>query len=426
MIFSFSWGSDEYGQLGHNQGAQTLRVPRLVKSLGTLKVTAIAAGMYHSAALTANGQLFTWGSNNKGQLGLGNKYEMVFSPTLVDCLAGVPLAGLVCGANHSIVASVSGAVFAWGANSHGQLGLGDSEDRLVPTQVRTLRTQRIAYSGLEAGSEHSVALTVDGGVFSWGSSRCGQLGHGSANKESMPRRIMELMGTVVSQVAAGDRHTLALVPSRNKLYAFGVGGSGQLGRGLVSMDNAALPQVVQGGDTFDTETISLIAAGGNTSWAVTSSKSQGRQQQSPAVSLLTSASLDKVGSVAEDELIDQDLMQDLETVFSSLACLNGSLLSTDHYGCRGTNPGVDLAAWRSAFATIAKCAHDSVPSLVLSGLLTVMEQLRASPPDVEALRFYLILPLHPAMQDPANAKEFHIPFAERLLRLQGPALKVSG
>ncbi len=48
--------------------------------------------------------------------------------------------------------------------------------------MRTLRTQRIAYSGLAAGSEHSVALTVDGGVFSWGSSRCGQLGHGSTNK----------------------------------------------------------------------------------------------------------------------------------------------------------------------------------------------------------------------------------------------------
>ena len=78
-------------------------MPRLVKSLGTLKVTAVAAGMYHSAALTASGQLFTWGSNSKGQLGLGNKFDMVFSPTLVDCLAGVPLAGLACGANHAIV-----------------------------------------------------------------------------------------------------------------------------------------------------------------------------------------------------------------------------------------------------------------------------------------------------------------------------------
>ncbi len=69
-----------------------------------------------------------------------------------------------------------------------------------------MRTQRIAYSGLAAGSEHSVALTVDGGVFSWGSSRCGQLGHGSANKETMPRRVTELMGTVVSQAGLAIKY----------------------------------------------------------------------------------------------------------------------------------------------------------------------------------------------------------------------------
>jgi alpha-tubulin suppressor-like RCC1 family protein len=107
----------------------------LHKKIEYLKVTAVGAGMYHSAALTATGQLFTWGSNSKGQLGLGAKYDLVFSPTLVDCLAGVPLAGFACGAFHNLAASVSGAVFAWGANSHGQLGLGDTEDRLVPTQA---------------------------------------------------------------------------------------------------------------------------------------------------------------------------------------------------------------------------------------------------------------------------------------------------
>jgi E3 ubiquitin-protein ligase HERC4 len=296
------------------------------------------------------------------------------------------------------------------------------------TQVRMLRNQRISYAGLAAGSEHSVALTVDGGVFTWGSSRCGQLGHGSTNKETSPRRVLELMGTEVSQVAAGDRHTLALVPSRNRLYAFGVGGSGQLGRGATT-ENATLPQIVQDANDLYAETIGLVAAGGNTSWAVAASaRPKGEpepQPRPPAVSQLTPAILEKVVSVAEDELIDQDLMQYLETVFSSLACLNGSLLTADHYGCRGTNPGVDVSAWRAAFETISKCAHDSVPSLVLSGLLTAMEQLRVSPPDVEALRVYLILPLHSAMREPANAKELHVPFAERLLRLQGPAIKVS-
>ena len=73
---------------------------------------------------------------------------------------------------------------------------------------------------------------------------------------------MELMGTVVTAVAAGDRHTLAHVPSRSKLYAFGVGGSGQLGRGPELTQNAAVPQIVNGlrGE------VARIGAGGNTSW----------------------------------------------------------------------------------------------------------------------------------------------------------------
>jgi E3 ubiquitin-protein ligase HERC4 len=97
----------------------------------------------------------------------------------------------------------------------------------------------------------------------------------------MPRRVTELMGTVVSQVAAGDRHTLALVPSRNKLYAFDVGGSGQLGRGPASLDNAALPQMVQSPEnsSFAASSVRLISAGGNTSWAVTATAKSNESEQ---------------------------------------------------------------------------------------------------------------------------------------------------
>ena len=195
-----------------------------------MKVTQVSAGMYHSCALTASGQLYTWGNNSKGQLGLGRNSDMVFSPSLVESLTGVPVAGVTCGGNHTLVVTRSGAVYAWGSNNHGQLGLGDTKDRMWPTQVSTLRNLRVLPAGVVAGLEHTVALTSDGGVFTWGSGRCGQLGHGSFNSETQPRKVMELMGTSVSQVAAGDRHTLAYIPSRAKLYAMGVGGSGQLGR----------------------------------------------------------------------------------------------------------------------------------------------------------------------------------------------------
>ena len=101
----------------------------------------MAAGVEHSAALTDTGCVYTWGGHGKGQLGVGQPAAssqaaaMVFSPVAVDSLAGIPLAGLVCGGHHTMVASRSGAVFAWGANSAGQLGLGDDKDRSWPCQV---------------------------------------------------------------------------------------------------------------------------------------------------------------------------------------------------------------------------------------------------------------------------------------------------
>ena len=414
----FSFGSDASGQLGHNQGSNMLRVPRLVKTLATMKVVAVAAGQYHSAALTAGGQLYTWGNNTRGQLGLGRTSDMVFSPSLVESLAGVPLAGLCCGGNHTLAVSRSGAVFAWGSNSHGQLGLGDTTDRVWPVQVSTLRSLRVLPGGVRAGLEHTLALTEEGGVFSWGSGRCGQLGHGTTGNETQPRKIMELMGTAVSQIAAGDRHSLALVPSRGKLYAFGVGGSGQLGREV--MQNSAQPQIVSG---LEGEDVVSTAAGGNTSWCcVRPSSARDMRSLQPALATLSSSLLARVEDSAGDETVDQDLLEKVETITSSLSCINGSFLTDDHQCCKGANNGVDFDAWKDAFEILDN-SHQTISSSVLSGMMGAMLELKENPPDMETLRFYLIFPLHPAFKDSANAEQLHFPFAEKILGLKGAAWK---
>ena len=414
----FSFGSDASGQLGHNQGSNMLRVPRLVKSLATMKVVAVGAGQYHSAALTAGGQLYTWGNNSRGQLGLGRTSDMVFTPTLVESLAGLPLAGICCGGNHTVAVTRSGAVFAWGSNSHGQLGLGDTTDRAWPGQVSTLRSLRVLPGGVRAGLEHTIALTEEGGVFSWGSGRCGQLGHGTTSNEIQPRKIMELMGTVVSQIAAGDRHSLALVPSRGKLYAFGVGGSGQLGREL--MQNSSLPQIVSGLEGL--EVVSL-AAGGNSSWCcVAPSQVRDMRIVRPALATLNTTILTEVSGSEGEDTLDQDLLEQVETITSSLSCINGSLLTEDHQCCKAANNGVDFAGWRKAFAILDN-SHQTISSSVLSGMMGAMMTLKENPPDMETLRFYLIFPLHPAFKDSDNAEHLHFPFAEKFLSLKGGAWK---
>lgn len=96
---------------------------------------------------------------------------------------------------------MTGAVFAWGKNSSGQLGLGDTIDRPHPVQLKSLRSQRVTY--ISCGMDHTVALTKDGGVFTFGAGTYGQLGHGSQAVETLPRMVLELMGSTVTQVASG-------------------------------------------------------------------------------------------------------------------------------------------------------------------------------------------------------------------------------
>ena len=80
----------------------------------------------------------------------------------------------------------------------------------------------------------------------------------------------------------------------------------------------------------------------------------------PALSLLDQSILDRVANTGEDELLDQDLLETLETITSSLSCVNGSLLTKDHYCCKSTNNGVDFDAWRAAFRILTSSSHESV------------------------------------------------------------------
>jgi alpha-tubulin suppressor-like RCC1 family protein len=83
----------------------------------------------------------------------------------------------------------------------GQLGLGDTDSRVWPSNVKALQQQKVTYAS--CGEKHSVVVTLEGGVFSCGSSANGQLGHNSTNDELLPRKISELMGSEVSQIACG-------------------------------------------------------------------------------------------------------------------------------------------------------------------------------------------------------------------------------
>nr|XP_029502142.1 probable E3 ubiquitin-protein ligase HERC3 isoform X2 [Oncorhynchus nerka] len=90
------------------------------------QVIQVACGDHHSIALTQDGKVFTWGQNSRGQLGLGKGEPRTLSPQPLKSLSGIPLAQITAGGDHSFALSLSGAVFGWGKNGAGQLGLGDT------------------------------------------------------------------------------------------------------------------------------------------------------------------------------------------------------------------------------------------------------------------------------------------------------------
>ncbi|NXF11343.1 HERC5 ligase, partial [Smithornis capensis] len=174
--------------------------------------------------LCEGGELFTWGQNTHGQLGVGSQTTFIPQPQLVKGLKGVPLAHIAAGGAHSTAVSLSGAVYSWGKNNFGQLGLGDTEDRDCPSYVGALEHWKTVF--ISCGAEHTAVLSKEGLVCTFGAGGAGQLGHNSTRNELLPRVVAELWGARVLQIACGrwesaNNHTLVYVPSLDKFYFFG-------------------------------------------------------------------------------------------------------------------------------------------------------------------------------------------------------------
>ncbi|XP_049804341.1 probable E3 ubiquitin-protein ligase HERC4 isoform X1 [Schistocerca nitens] len=444
----FAWGSDSHGQLGVGLDCVSQPLPKMIKALATSHVVQITSGHNHCLALTNNGELYAWGCNEYGQLGLGSSVSKETRPCLVRSLMGIPIAIIACGGNHSFAVSKSGAVYGWGKNVFGQLGLNDDINKLYPTQLKTLRSAKVKY--IACGEDFSVFLTKDGGVFTCGSGTYGQLGHGSTCNEILPRKVMELMGSTVTQVTCGRRHTLALVPSRGRVYAFGLGGAGQLGTKAVL--NATTPQVVLGpwvspsgvsiiepheqSQHSQNCVVKRIYAGGDHCFALVTRKQDNipsddcriHEADSQILSL-TVEKIEECGRVLPDETVDQDLMTYVETVFSSQACINSSFLLQDdgHYCCTSRHHGVDLTVAERFFTLLSKIENQSIKRLILSSISEhLLPSLSSSPPDVETLRLYLVLPFYHEFDNPKNCQRLHSPFGQALLKLKTEAGKIVG
>lgn len=223
-------GYGGFGALGHSVYTREL-VPRLVEGSWTVKIKHIATSGTHTASITESGELFTWGrEEGDGRLGLGpgrgpDQAGGLSIPCKVKALP-VPVDAVACGGFFTLALTEQGQLWSWGANSNYELGRGNKVGGWQPKAIPSLENVRIVQ--IACGGYHSLALTEDGKVLSWGYGGHGQLGHSSIQNQKVPTMIEALADERIVSVACGGSSSAA-VTETGKLYMWGNTKDSQLG-----------------------------------------------------------------------------------------------------------------------------------------------------------------------------------------------------
>ncbi|MCX7556568.1 hypothetical protein OS187_06990 [Xanthomonadaceae bacterium JHOS43] len=231
------WGSNEYGQLGDG-GSTDRNTPVQVSGLDS-GVQQVGVGRDHSCALTGSGAVLCWGRNEFGQLGDGTTTQRLLPVPVSGLSGGVQAIGV--GGSFSCALNASGAVLCWGGNTFGSLGDGSTSQRSVPGLVSGLST---GVAAISTGNAHACAIVATSGALRcWGYNAGGQLGNGSTESQVVPATVSGLGGGVAT-VAAGVLHTCATLAATGAARCWGNNFRGQLGDG--SFVNRTLPVDVSG------------------------------------------------------------------------------------------------------------------------------------------------------------------------------------
>ncbi len=229
------------------------------------RAVAVTAGFAHTCALTAGGSVKCWGANEHGQLGDGTTDDRAVP---VDVPLPAPAEAIAAGYVHTC-AVAGGEAFCWGDNTTGSLGDGTTTRRTSPARVSgvTGATALTAGGGENSGTlatyyGHSCALAA-GSIACWGSNESGQLGDGTVQQALTP--VPVALGSLAGQateISAGDRHTCAIVAGG--AWCWGAAGSWQLGNGgTTNQSRPVLAQGLQSG-------VAALAAGAAHTCAVVS------------------------------------------------------------------------------------------------------------------------------------------------------------
>ena len=265
-----------------SEAAEAYPTPRSVSSLDGRDVTHVAGGARHSVAVTSAGEVYAFGDcsgEGKGASAHAAEEAVIDPPEVTATTNAMPrVATVACGQRHCAAVTTSGVLLSWGNEEFGQLGQGPPRDSSSKGDAKSLIRRRadasmmprlvgsghVKFTSVACGAGHTLALTANGRVFSFGRGAFGALGHGDRLNCDVPRLVDALWGVGVAQIAAGDNHSASLSAS-GRVYTWGRGKYGALGHRDV--DNRSRPTPVQALDDAGVR-CEQIACGGDHTLAI--------------------------------------------------------------------------------------------------------------------------------------------------------------
>ena len=239
----YSWGDNSKGQLGRTPSATApANQPERIEVPDDVRFLQVSAGDDYAIAIDINHRLYSWGNNEKGQLGYGN-LKSSSKPKLVwATINGVSIGSsegtgvkefvqVSAGLSHALALRSDGTVYSWGDDKSGQLGRETSDgydskyDPLRPSSLPLLKGIKITQ--VSAGGKASLAVASDGSIYSWGDNSSGQLSRETVGESDWkPAKADTPAGAAFAQVSVGYRHALA-IDSDGNTYSWGYGSTGK-------------------------------------------------------------------------------------------------------------------------------------------------------------------------------------------------------
>jgi alpha-tubulin suppressor-like RCC1 family protein len=240
------WGNNRSGKLGTNDTSPKSSPVQTV--LGGTNWRQGATNYGNSGGIKDDGTLWIWGANDQGQLGINDTINR--SSPVQTIAGGTTWRQIAIGYRHVSAVKSDGTLWSWGSNNRGQLGDDTNSNRSSPVQTIALGSN---WRQVSTGLEHTAAIKDDGTLWLWGRNHAGQLGDGTTTHRSSPVQTIA-GGNNWKLVACGDYHTAA-VKHDGTLWLWGNGGNGRLGNN--STQNRSSPvQTAAGGDNWH-----LVACG---------------------------------------------------------------------------------------------------------------------------------------------------------------------